>query len=125
MVNISLEGDRIRLEVQGWDKLWALKNQLEFPLSHVLSARVDPELARGWWHGFRLPGTQIPGVLTAGTFYQRDGAVFFDVHDPDRTIVLELDHEHYVRLVVEVADPAAVVALINEGLNRSGHRPGK
>ena len=116
MVEISIAGDRIRLEVQGWDKLWAFRSQLEFPLAHVRSVRQDPGPALGWWHGFRLPGTNLPGVLTAGTFYQHEGAVFYDVHDPERTIVLELEHEHFHRLVVEVRDPAASVARVTQAL---------
>jgi hypothetical protein len=119
VVQISIYGDRVRFKVEGWDKLWAFKSQLEIPLAHVRSVRMDPEAARGWWHGLRLPGTQIPGILTAGTFYQRDGAVFYDVHNPERTIVLELEHEHYKRLVVEVADPAAAVANIEGALPKS------
>lgn len=116
MVNVSIEGDRVRFEVEGWDKLWALKSQLEIPLAHITSVRADPEPARGWWHGFKMPGTQIPGVLTAGTFYQSDGAVFYDVHDPERTVVLELDHEHYTRLVIEVEHPDATVAALRVAL---------
>lgn len=116
MVEISIHGDRARFEVTGWDKLWALKSQLEIPLAHVRSVRIDPEPARGWWHGWKLAGSGIPGLLTAGTFYQHDGAVFFDVHDPDRTIVLELDHEFYKRLVLEVPSPEAAVALLNDAL---------
>jgi hypothetical protein len=112
MVRVSVEGDRARFEVEGWDKLWALRSQLEIPISHIRAVRVDPEPARGWWHGLRMPGTQIPGVLTAGTFYQSDGVVFYDVHDPERTIVIELEHEHYTRLVMEVEDPRAAVALL-------------
>ncbi|MGH9885829.1 MAG: hypothetical protein ACREBE_09890 [bacterium] len=121
MVEVSIEGDRIRFEVEGWDKLWALKSQLEIPLAHVRSARIDPEPARGWWHGLRLPGTQIPGIITAGTFYQSDGAVFYDVHDPDRTIVIELDHEHYKRLVVEVEHPVDVVARLQSAISKRSH----
>src|SRR5215510_4587946 len=117
MVRVSIHGDRVRFEVEGWDKLWALKSQLEIPLSHIRSVRADPEPARGWWHGVRLPGTQIPGILTAGTFYQHDGAVFFDVHEPDRTIVLELDHEHYTRLVIEVEDPSAAAAMLQAAID--------
>jgi len=116
MVHVSIDNDRIRFEVQGWDKLWALKSQLEIPLAHVRSARADPEPARGCWHGIRLPGTEIPGILTAGTFYQSDGAVFYDVHDPERTIVLELDHEQYTRLVLEVENPAGSVAMIQAAI---------
>jgi hypothetical protein len=110
MVEISIENGRAHFDVQGWDKLWALRSRLEIPVEHIHAVRADPEPARGWWHGLRLPGTQIPGLLTAGTFYQDGGMVFYDVHNPENTIVLELDHEHYKRLVIEVADPAAAVA---------------
>lgn len=122
MVDISIHGDRIRFDVEGWDKLWALRSQLEFPLAHVRSVRHDAEAARGWWHGVRMPGTNIPGVLTAGTFYQHGGAVFYDVHDPDQTLVLELEHEHFQRLVVEVKDPEGAVATVRAAL--AGTAPG-
>ena len=116
MVDVSIREDRVHFEVEGWDKLWALKSQLEIPIAHIRAARADPEPARGWWHGFRLPGTQIPGILTAGTFYQSDGFVFYDVHDPESTVVIDLDHEHYKRLVIEVANPADVVARLNSAI---------
>ena|SRR5438128_1909380 len=83
MVQVSVYGDRVRFEVEGWDKLWAFRSQLEIPLADVRGVRADPEPARGWWHGLRFPGTQIPGILTADTFIQHDGAVFYDVPDPE------------------------------------------
>ncbi|HKR08308.1 MAG TPA: hypothetical protein VJS39_03885 [Gemmatimonadaceae bacterium] len=105
MVTIGISGKRIRFEVEGIDKMWALRSLLEFPLSHIRGVSVDREAARGWWHGIKLWGSNIPGILTAGTFYQNGRVVFYDVHDPERTLVIELDHEHYDRLVVEVDDP--------------------
>lgn len=120
MVRVSFDGDRVRFDVERWDRLWALRSQLEIPLAHISSVRVDPEPARGWWHGIKMPGTNIPGVLTAGTFYGSDGAVFYDVHDPENTIVLELDHEHYRRLVIEVEDPAGVAAILNRAIEGRG-----
>ena len=123
MVEISIHGDRARFEVEGWDKLWALRSRLEIPLAHIRSVRVDSEPARGWWHGLKLAGTGIPGVLTAGTFYEHGGVVFYDVHDPERTIVMELDHETYKRLVLEVSSPEAAAALISEAVaSLSGRR---
>ncbi len=110
MVDISIIGDRVHFDVQGVDKLWAFKSHLDIPLEHILAVRIDPDEAKGWWHGLRLPGTNLPGVILAGTFYQAEGWVFFDVHDPERTIVVDLDHEHYKHLVIEVADPRAEVA---------------
>jgi len=117
MVNIRIEGDRVHFEVEGWDKLWALKSHLEIPLGHMIAVRADPEPARGWWHGIRLPGMQIPGLLTAGSFYQHDGMVFYDVHDPDATIVIDLDHEHYKKLIIEVEHPDMAVATLRAALD--------
>lgn len=48
-------------------------------------------------------------LITAGTFYQHGKRIFWDVHDPEKTIVVELFDERYDELIVEVADPTAVV----------------
>jgi len=70
MVDLSISGGNLVLRVRGADKLWAFNSSLEIPLAHIAETRADPAVARGWWHGLRMPGTNIPGVLTAGTFYQ-------------------------------------------------------
>jgi hypothetical protein len=67
MVEISIHGDRARFVVEGWDKLWALRNPLEIPLAHIRCVRVDPEPARGWWHGLKLAGTGIPSARSYGS----------------------------------------------------------
>ena len=77
---------------------------------------VDPAAARGWWHGLKLWGSNVPGILTAGTFYQQNRIVFYDVHDPERTVVLDLDHEHYDRLIVEVEDPERAREMVERAL---------
>jgi len=38
--------------------------------------------------------------------------VFWDVHHPEKTIVIDLRDERYNELVVEVDDPEAAVRLI-------------
>lgn len=118
MVTISIEGDRVRFDVEGLDKLWSLRSRLEFPLTHIRAVEIDPEAARGWWHGLKLLGSNIPGVLTVGTFYQHGEVVFYDVHDPDGTIVLELEHERYKRLIVEVEDPEQTRKMLEKAIKR-------
>jgi len=76
MVELSIAEGKLMLCVVGADKLWALKRSLEMPLVHIAGVRADAEVARGWWHGIRLPGTNVPGVITAGTFYQDGKRVF-------------------------------------------------
>lgn len=109
MVDISVSGGKLILNVHGADKLWALKSSLEIPLAHITGIRADGNVARGWWHGTRLPGTNVPGVITAGTFYQHGQRIFWDVHNPGNAIVIELRDERYNELIVEVAEPEATV----------------
>jgi hypothetical protein len=113
MVDLSINDGNVVLHVRGADKLWALKSSLEIPLAHVTEVRADPAVAHGWWHGIRMPGTNIPGVLTAGTFYHDGKRVFWDVHNLDNTIVIGLRDERYNEIIVEVADPKAAVELLN------------
>jgi len=118
MVDLSLQDGKLMLHVLGADKLWALKSSLEIPLEHITGIRADPEIARGWLHGIRMPGTQIPGVITAGTFYQHGQRVFWDVHHPEKTVVIELHDERYNELIVEVENPQMAVQQISAFLPR-------
>ena len=112
MAKVELTEKALIVHVRGMDRLWALKSRLEIPLSHVVGAEVDPGLARECHKGIRAGGTHVPGVITAGTFYQEGERVFWDVHDPEKTVVIQLRNERYARLVIEVEDPRATAAAI-------------
>jgi hypothetical protein len=117
MVEVSLTDDHLHLTVKGLDKLWAFRSQLDIPFRHIRSVRHDPEASSGWWHGIKMPGTSIPGILTAGTFYQRNGQrVFWDVHNPEMSIILELHDDRFDELIVEVNDPLFTVEQIKARL---------
>ena len=118
MVDLSISGGNLVLHVRGADKLWAFKSSLEIPMAHIAGIRADPAIAHGCWHGLRMPGTNIPGVLTAGTFYHDGKRVFWDVHNPENTVVIGLHDERYNELIVEVADPNAAVELVKTALPR-------
>jgi hypothetical protein len=120
MVELSVQGGILLLQVKGLDRLWAMRSRLEIPLGSVSGVRADPQVARGLWKGVSAPGTHIPGLIIAGTFYQDDKRIFWDVHDPERTIIIELQGQRYDQLIVEVSDPAAAVALIEGAVSSAG-----
>ena len=71
-MDLSIAEGNLILHVRGADKVWALKSSLEIPLVHITGVRAEigrPHAAgitaSGW-----MPGTNVPGVITAGTFYQ-------------------------------------------------------
>lgn len=114
MAHISIADGILTVTMQGFDKILALRGHVSVPLSHIRGVELRPHEAREIWHGIKF-GANIPGVVTAGTFITGDGKVFFDVHDPDRAIAIDLEGETYRRLVVEVdADetPEAAAARI-------------
>ncbi len=67
----------------------------------------------GWFQGLKLAGTDLPNIFRAGTYYQKGELVFWDVHNPENTIVIELEHERYKKLVIQVGDPEQEVKKIN------------
>jgi len=118
MVNVSLLDDRAVFEVEGVHKLWALRSRLEIPVAHITNAEFDPDQVGRWWHGWKLLGSDVPGLFAAGTFYYHGELVFWDVLDPAKTIIVSLDHERYKKLILEVADPAGIVALLQTALRK-------
>jgi hypothetical protein len=111
MAQVSIDGDTLIVEIEGLDKLWALKSRLAIPLANVRGATADPGIVKEP-KGVRAPGAHVPRVITAGTFHVDGERVFWDVHDASKAVVIELTDQRYARLVVEVADPPATVALV-------------
>lgn len=111
MVQIEKEGDNFIFEIKGLHKLWALKSRLTIPAAHILKVYEDKEKS-SWVWGLRMPGTQIPGVITAGTYIVKDGTIFCDVMDVSKSIVVELHDEHYKKLVIEVEDTKKAIEML-------------
>ncbi len=112
MAKVTIESNDLVVRIEGWHRLWAFKSRISVHLDQVRGARADPDIVHGW-KGWRAPGTYLPGVIVAGTFYKRGERIFWDVRDPSRAVVIELEDEKYSRLVVEVDDPQETVEMIN------------
>jgi hypothetical protein len=118
MVEISLSGDKAVFEVEGWDKLWSLRSRLEIPLARIKDVHYDPQPAMGWFDALKVAGTSIPHIFRAGIFYQQGGLVFWDVHHPEKTIVIDLEHEHFAQLIIEVANPHEAVGMLKSATSQ-------
>jgi hypothetical protein len=115
MATIRIDGTDLTIDVQGLDRLWTFKSRLTIPMAHVRGATADPSIAREY-KGWRGPGTLLPGFLVAGTFHHEGKKVFWDVHNRDKAVVIELEDDSYQRLVIEVDDPRATVELIERAV---------
>jgi hypothetical protein len=116
MVDVRIEGDSAIFEVEASHKLWALKSRITVPLTHIKAVHPDPNPAMGWFDAVKLGGTDMPHIFRAGTFWFHGDLAFFDVRHPENTIVVELENEHYARLIVEVEHPESVVHLLQQNM---------
>ena len=107
MADIELTPTTLVVHIRGADQFLALKSELVIPLAHVAKVELNPAEAHQIWHGLRIAGTNLPGVVTAGRFLQDGEWAFWDVHDPDRAICIHLHDEHYAKLVIGVDNPEA------------------
>jgi hypothetical protein len=119
MVDVTIQGDHAVFNVEGMDKLWSFRSKIEIPLSHIAGVEVNVDQVGRWWHGFKLLGTDMPGLFAMGTFYYHGEMVFWDICDLTKTVIVALEHERYKHLIIEVADPAATVAMLQKARRRS------
>lgn len=105
---VEIHEDHLVVNIRGIERSMSLLSSLRIPLEHIQGAEADPEIEHTLWRGWRLPGVHVPGVR------------FYDVHGHrDKTVVIRLKDETYNRLVVEVEDPAEIVAKINDAVGAS------
>ena len=118
MARVEVSDSRLLIRLDRTDKLWAFKGTLEVPLEHVVGVEVDPERARIPWSGLpiREPGSRLPGMLWSGDVREQGRWAFWDVRDPERAVIIDLEDERYARLVIEVDDPAATAVAIRRAL---------
>lgn len=104
MVAISVRTHHTIFEILGWSRIWAFKRRITVPNSAIYHVSSAPLVSPSAWRGLRFPGTYVPGVITAGTFYRNGMKTFWDIRSGKNAIVIDLKGLFYDRLVVEVRD---------------------
>jgi len=117
-VNLRLvvERDAVVIEPRGMDIALTLRRRIRLPLGQITGVRVVPR-AQVSRPGLRLPGTSIPGVVTAGSYGLGQRRQFWDVRRADTVLVISCTAAAPCReLVLEFADPHLVETQLREAL---------
>jgi len=108
MNKVTISKNAVHIEITGWDKIWAFKGSLDIPRRSISKAyRHDGKLMPPWC---RFPGTALPRVIIAGTYYGRRRKEFWNTHFRKSALVFDLKDAEYTRLVVDVDDPDKILA---------------
>jgi hypothetical protein len=122
MVSIVVDSDEVTVKVLGLHKVWALKGTIRLKRENILAAHVAPADLKPPW--LRCPGTCVPWVICAGTYYGKGRKEFWDRTRKGTAIQIDLKNESYTRLVVDVEHPEEIVReLTNAAPGRLPDRP--
>jgi hypothetical protein len=108
MNKLTISGHAVRIEMTGWDRIWSFKSSLVIPRGSIGGVyKYDGELRPPWC---RCPGTALPRVIIAGTYYGRGRKEFWNTRFRKGTLVIDLKDADYTRVVVDVDDPDKILA---------------
>jgi hypothetical protein len=103
-VTLEISDRELTVRLSGVSGALALRSKLTVPLVDIADARaLDAAEARAEGSGFKV-GAHIPGLLKAGSYGTGDSKQFWYVTNADRLLVVDLDHDRFQRLVLEVDD---------------------
>ena len=115
MVELSVQGNDLHVEVLGWSRWLGLKSSFEVPLKSIRSVTAGAGVPKFGWTDLRLLGTGISGVIAVGTYWMGSPHrwAFLGVSRWSKEVVtLELEGQRYDTVTVEVKDSQAAIQQI-------------
>jgi hypothetical protein len=117
-IDFEIEDRNLVLRFGKRDAAFAFKRRISIPLTDIsdVTAPARKSVPR---HGLRLPGTEIPGFIRAGSYGRGAKREFWDVRKGETVLVIDTTGAApYARLVLEVDDPAGKTAWLRSELRR-------
>jgi len=90
-MNLKIIDNKLQIELEWFEQLWAfhLSKTIEIPLARIERATtVEPQSN---WAEICAPGTFLPGVIKAGTYYTSMGKEFWYVTKERDYLTLQLN----------------------------------
>jgi len=115
---LELTKDELVVHLRAWEAVASLQRSIRIPLANVRGASED-EGFRGHALGLRAPGTSLPGVLSAGTYYKDGDRQFVFIGPGTHPVVIELANEKWNRLVLGVEDARRTVLDVSGAISRN------
>ena len=112
MPQLDITGSELIVHLDKWERLFSLIHEVRVPLAQVVSARENNGLD-GLKLGWRVPGTHIPFILTAGTFISNGARQFVYRRRERQTVVVDLNGNEWSRLIIGTTEASRETARIN------------
>lgn len=112
MVSVTANENEFVFDILGSHKFWAFENKIRVPKDKILRAYQSQD-EFSFWIGWKMPGTQIPWLITAGTYIKKGKRNFWDVCNKKNAIIVELKDSNFSKLIIEVENPEETMQILN------------
>ena len=112
MVAVTSNENEFIFDILGSHKFWAFENKIRVPKEKIILAYQGKDEFT-FWIGWKIPGTQVPWVITAGTYIKKGKRNFWDVCNKKNAIIVELKDSYYHKLIIEVENPELTMNILN------------
>jgi hypothetical protein len=99
-MHLDLESHQLKITLTPIERLWAVRigKTITIPLTQIQQVSITAPSVN--WKELRSPGTFVPGILKAGTFYQNSIRSFWYTKPKMPVLTLELSPDAYYRRII-------------------------
>jgi hypothetical protein len=103
-MQLTLEADELQIKLTRMERFWAvhLGQTITVPLTQIRAVTTDTPQTN--WQEIRSPGTAVPGLIKAGTYYYDRVRSFWYTQPKKPVLTLELAPDAYYRKIVLAID---------------------
>ena len=103
-MHLTLTPTHLKLDLDWQERLWAFHfgSPIEIPLEQIVTVSCDRPATT--WRELRAPGTAIPSLIKAGTYYTDHGREFWYATPPWQFLNLQLRDHYYKGIHLTLPD---------------------
>ena len=119
-MKLHIDNTSLTIHLDWQERLWAfhLGPTIEIPVAHI--CQVSTAKPTMEWYTLRAPGTALPGLFVAGTYYTKRGREFWYMTRNPQFLVLDLTDHYYKRIVLTMEGNEQYAAQISEHSSMAG-----
>ncbi|MCL5122829.1 MAG: hypothetical protein M1279_02575 [Candidatus Marsarchaeota archaeon] len=116
MVKLEFKDSGIEIDLEGIEKILAIKNRLFIPYGHIINVDDNAEKVKAY---LRVGGTALGHRhYDYGRFITNEGKGFYVMKDKDKAFAIHLRDEPYNVIVLELDDNASMISQINKEITK-------
>ncbi len=116
-MKLEIHKKELKISLSFWESVWSIKRSLVVRLDQI--TEVNGNKPKWGWLVLRLPGTFVPGVIRAGSYWTKRGWEFWYAVRKRPFVTLELRDHHYKRIILTTRDADKWMKQINAAVTRN------